>query len=50
MKKIVTCENCDECIYAGTGDFVCMLDIPVYVKENWKSTENYLRCRGMEEF
>ena len=47
-KPAKTCVNCEFCEYVGEGDFVCMLDIPVWIQEDWIPTSEYFFCEGKE--
>lgn len=44
---------CDHCQYIGEGDFICDVFINdpegCLVVEDWKSTDNYLRCRRAKQ-
>ncbi|MBR3383696.1 MAG: hypothetical protein IKG69_00550 [Atopobiaceae bacterium] len=43
-----TCETCDECVYVGEGDFVCIRDdVPVFVIEDWQHVRE--ACEGWVE-
>lgn len=44
----LSCETCANCSYTGEGDYVCMLDIPVWVVEDWVPTSEYFFCGGEE--
>lgn len=42
MKK---CENCDECVYIGEGDYTCMENEPkIVITEFIIATDDYGRC------
>ena len=46
-KTPVTCENCINCMYEGSGDMYCDIHerFP-YVYEDFCPTENYMWCNG----
>ena len=40
------CENCDECVYIGEGDFACMKSIPKIILTDFSEpTSDYKWCK-----
>ena len=42
------CDQCSNCTYIGEGDFVCILEEPVLVMEDFCPNENYMYCGGAD--
>ena len=42
------CENCDECVYVGEGDSLCMERQEIVLTDFGAPTDNYLCCRERE--
>jgi len=39
-----SCQECDECVYIGEGDFICVkYDLPVIVLEEFSDPTEYYR-------
>lgn len=47
-KKVKTCDQCCNCQYIGEGDFVCMLNEPVIVMEDFCPNAEYMYCGGAD--
>lgn len=39
------CENCDECVYVGEGDSLCLKIQEIVITDFGCPTEEYLGCR-----
>ena len=39
-----TCEQCENCVYIGEGDFICTLESPIIIMEDFCPNENYMYC------
>ena len=50
-KKIKVCDQCVNCQYIGEGDFICTLEEPVLVMEDFCPTDEFMYCgeEGFEE-
>lgn len=52
-RRIVRCEDCDECQYIGEGDRCCMdtrYGNPAIVLENYSQpTDDYMRCERQKK-
>ena len=48
MGKPKMCQDCEHCIYICDGDFICDMDEPVLVMEDYTPTEDYLYCGGVD--
>lgn len=42
------CLNCDNCVYICEGDFICDVDEPVLVIDDWEPTDSYFCCNGCD--
>lgn len=42
------CQNCEHCIYLCEGDFICDMDEPTLIMEDWQPTEDYYNCGGID--
>lgn len=48
MRKPKMCQNCEHCVYICEGDFICDMDEPILVMEDYTPTEDYLYCDGVD--
>ena len=48
MKKdkepVKICATCSNCQYIGEGDFICTVDEPIIVMEDFCPNENHICC------
>lgn len=48
LKGAKMCQNCEHCIYLCEGDFICDMDEPVLVMEDFEPTDDYMSCGGID--
>ena len=48
MCKLKMCQDCEHCMYICEGDFICDMDEPVLVMEDFEPTEDYMYCGGVD--
>jgi hypothetical protein len=48
MGKPKMCQNCEHCIYLCEGDFICDMDEPTLIIEEWQPTKDYYNCGGVD--
>ena len=48
LKNAKMCQNCEHCIYLCEGDFICDMDEPTLIMEDWQPTEDYYNCGGVD--
>lgn len=51
MKKKKTpkiCNTCVNCVYIGEGDFICDVNEPILVLEDFTPTEDFMSCNGVD--
>ena len=42
------CINCDHCVYIGEGDYICNVDEPILVMEEFCPNDDYWCCGGAD--
>lgn len=48
LKNAKMCQNCEHCIYLCEGDFICDMDEPILVIEDFEPTEDYCCCNEVD--
>lgn len=43
-EPVKICATCSNCQYIGEGDFICTIDEPVIVMEDFCPNENHIYC------
>ena len=42
------CLTCSHCIYIGEGDYICDVDEPIIIMEEYIPNDNYWYCAGCD--